>query len=400
MKRVLLAFSGGLGTVAALHLLRRKHGLDVVTFTANLGQQGSTEDVCDRAIELGASSAHVADLRERFAVDYVFPAVRGGVVCESGYALAHALARPLIVAEMVKIARDEGAEQIAHGCAAKSNDQVRFEMAAAALAPEVPVLAPLRDAGLLHLDEVRAYCKRHGLASALEDGNRFSITENLFGTSIQWARAPDSFDEVPPEVFRRTRALADTPDAPATVLVSFKHGVPCALDGEGLTPLRLLERLATLAGEHGVGRLVTVEDRLIGIKMVEVYEQPAATVLHAARQALERIVLAPDMLQFRGVAARKLADLTYQGFWFTELREALDAFFGKASEFLTGDVRVVLHKGHCRVTGARSRYSLYSQARAEPTTEGDSFAHEGVRGYVDTLSQQLRVPREGWKPKD
>ncbi|MBX3468185.1 MAG: argininosuccinate synthase [Planctomycetes bacterium] len=401
MKKVVLAFSGGHGTKAALHLLRRKYGPNVITYTANLGQKGSTEGLCERAIALGASSAHIADLRERFVEGYIFPALRAGAVCESGYALAHALARPMIVAEMVKIAREEGADLLAHGCAAKSNDQVRFETSAAALAPEMRVLNPLRDANLLHDDEVAAYCQKHDLTARKEDPGRFSITENLYGSSVQWNHAPDSFDEVPDEVFRRTRPIAGAPDAPGELTISFKHGLPCSLDGENLPSLELIHRVSTVAGEHGVGRLVTLEDRLIGIKMVEVYEQPAATILHMARQALERLVLSPDMLQFKSVLSRKFADLTYQGFWFSELREALDAFFLKATEFVTGDVRVRMHKGHARVTGARSRYSLYSQAMAEPTTEGDAFSHSAVRGFMETISQPLRAaPREGWKPRE
>lgn len=401
MKKVVLAFSGGHGTVAALHLLRRKFGPNVITYTANLGQKGSTEGLCERSIALGASSAHIADLRDRFIEGYVFPALRAAAVCESGYALAHALARPLIVAEMVKLAREEGADLLAHGCAAKSNDQVRFETSVASLAPELRVLNPLRDADLLHNDEVAAYCQKHNLMPEDEDGGRFSITENLYGSSVQWNHAPDSFDDVPEDVFRRTRSIGAAPDAPGELLISFKHGLPCSLDGEARTPLQLIDRVSSLAAEHGVGRLVTVEDRLIGIKMVEVYEQPAATVLHLARAALERLVLSPDMLQFRGVMARKFADLTYQGFWFSELREALDAFFNKASEFVTGDVRVRLHKGHAKVVGVRSRYSLYKQSLAEPTTEGDAFEHSAVRGYMETISQPLRaVPRDGWKPRE
>jgi argininosuccinate synthase len=399
-KKVVLAFSGGLGTIAALHILRRKFGQNVITYTANLGQKGSTEGLCERAIQLGATSTHIEDLRERFVTDYVFPALRAGATCESGYMLAHALARPLIVAEMVKIAREEGADFLAHGCAAKSNDQVRFETSAAALAPDLRVLAPLRENGLLHNDELVEYCRKHQLPHQLTDGSRFSITENLYGTSLQWNRAPDTFAPIPEDVFRGTRSVAQAPDAPAELLISFKHGLPCSLDGKTLSPTDLIEKVASLASEHGVGRLVVAEDRLIGIKMLEVYEQPAATVLHAARTALERVVLPPDMLSFRALAARKLADLTYQGFWFSELRESLDAFFVKASEFVTGDVRVVLHKGHCRAAGVRSRYSLYSQGLAEPTTEGDSFEHSSVAGYLETISQSLRNPREGWKPRE
>ena len=393
-EKVVLAFSGGLGTVAALHLLRRRFGSNIITYTANLGQKGSTELLCERALQLGAGSAHVADLRERFATDFVWPAVRAGAVCESGYFLAHALARPLIVAEMIKIAREEGARYLAHGCASKSNDQVRFEVSAAALAPELKVLAPLRDANLLHLEELVAYCQRHHLPTRLGEENRFSITSNLLGSSVQWDKARDAWDEVPEDVYRLTAPVERTPEEGQEVVIGFEEGVPTSLDGERPGPVELLVRLGELAGKHGVGRLTTLEDRLIGIKMIEVYEQPAATVLHAARSALERLVLSPAMLDYRAYPAKKYAELTYQGFWYSELREALDAFFAKGCEYVQGEVRVRLRKGLCKVVGVRSPHSLYSPGMAAPTAEQDEFAHQSVRGYVETLSQSVRSGRE------
>lgn len=395
-KSVVLAFSGGIGTIAALHILRRRFGRNVITYTANLGQKGSTEAVCERAIELGAASAHIGDLRQQFLTEFVWPAIRAGAVCESGYALAHALARPLIVAELIRIAREEGADLIAHGCAGKSNDQVRFEVSAAALGPEMQVLSPLRKQNLLRRDELLAYCRKHRLPTEVNDC-RFSITENLFGTSVQWDRAPDPFSEVPETVHHHTKALADTPDEPLDVVVSFNHGCPCSIDGETVTPIALIERLRDLGGMHGVGRLQTIEDRLIGIKMVEVYEQPAATIIHTTRAALERLVLAPDLARFKGHVSRRYADLVYQGFWFSELRESLDAFVDQATRFVTGDVRVRLFKGTCRVTGVRSRYGLYRQGLAEPTTVGDEFTHGAVPGFLDTISGPIKAGRHDFQ---
>jgi argininosuccinate synthase len=391
VSKVVLAFSAGMGTLAALHILRRRFGRNnVVTYTANLGQKSSTEGLCERATEGGAAYAHIADLRKRFITDFVWPALRAGAVCDSGYALAHALARPLIVSEVIRVAREEGADFIAHGCAGKSNDQVRFEISAAALAPDLGVLAPLREQGLLHRDEVSGYCQRHGLPTNVDEC-RFSITENVYGSSVQWPRAPDPFQDVPEDAYRLTAAESETPEEAVEVLVSFQQGLPSAVDGEPLGPVALVETISKIAGAHGVGRLTTLEDRLIGIKMLEVYEQPAATVLHQARQALERLVLAPDLAQFKAIVASRYAELSYQGFWFSELRESLDAFILKATEFVTGDVRVRLHRGTCRVVGVRSRYSLYSQGLAEPNVQGDEFAgQDGVQGYVKTLTQSLR----------
>lgn len=400
MSKVVLAFSGGMGTLAALHILRRRFGRNnVVTYTANLGQKGSTEGLCERATEGGAAYAHIADLRERFVSEFVWPALRAGAICESGYALAHALARPLIVSEVVRVAREEGAEFVAHGCAGKSNDQVRFEISAAALAPDLRVLAPLREQGLLHRDEVFDYCDRYGLPTNSGEC-RFSITENIYGSSVQWERAPDPFKDVPEDAYRLTTAPEDAPPEALEVLISFQQGIPSAVDGESLGCVDLVDRVSAIAGAHGVGRLTTLEDRLIGIKMLEVYEQPAATILHAARSALERLVLAPDLAQFKREVAMRYAELAYQGFWFSELRHALDAFVVKAAQFVTGDVRVRLHRGTCRVVGVRSRYSLYSQGLAEPNVQGDEFAgQDGVQGYVQTLSQPLKLRQAEQRPR-
>lgn len=397
MAKAVLAFSGGLATMAALHLLKHKKGLEVIAFTANLGQKGSTEQAAQKALQLGADSAHVGDLRERFVEHSVWPSLRAGAVYESGYALSSALARPLIVAELVKLAREEGADFLAHGCAAKSNDQVRFEASAAALAPELTVLAPLREYGLLRLDEVKRYCEQNTLEKDVEAGSRFSITENLWGTSIEWARAPDPFDPVPEAVFRLTVAPEKAPDEGRDLIIGFERGIPVALDGERLGGPELLEKLNAVAGAHGVGRLLTMEDRLIGIKMREVYEQPAAEVLHAAKRALERLVLSRELVLFKNRLGEKYAELTYNGLWYSELREALDAFFQKSCEYVAGDVRVHLRKGAVQTTGVRSKYSLYSRGLAAPSSDEDEFAHEAVRGFMDTISLTLKHQADHWR---
>jgi argininosuccinate synthase len=383
--------------MAALHLLKKKKGLNVIAFTANLGQKGvSTEQAAEKALQLGADTAHVGDVRERFVDHFVWPALRAGAVYESGYALSSALARPLIVAELVKLAREEGADFLAHGCAAKSNDQVRFEASAAALAPELTVLAPLREYGLLRLDEVRRYCEQNVLVKD-DAGSRFSITENLWGTSIEWARAPDPFDPVPEAVFRLTVAPEKAPNEGQELVIGFERGIPVSLDGEKLGGPALLEKLSTIAGAHSVGRLATMEDRLIGIKMREVYEQPAASVLHACKRALERLVLSRELVLFKARLSEKYSELVYNGLWYSELREALDAFFEKSCEYVTGDVRAKLQKGAVTVTGVRSKYSLYSRGLAAPSSDEDEFAHEAVRGYMDTISLTLKHQADHWR---
>lgn len=395
MAKVVLAFSGGLGTIAALHVLKKKKGLSVVTFTANMGQKGSTEQAGEKALATGADSAHVGDLREKFVENYIWPSLRAGAVYESGYALSSALARPLIVAELVKIAREEGADFLAHGCAGKSNDQVRFEASAAALAPDLTVLAPLRENNLLRLDEVRKYCGQNGLKD--DPDSRFSITDNLWGTALEWARAPEPFDPVPESLYRLTKNPEEAPEKAQELLVGFERGVPVSLDGEKLEGVPLLEKLNAAAGAHGVGRLVTMEDRLIGIKMREVYEQPAATVLHVAKRALEQLVLSRELVLFKQRLSEKYAELTYNGLWFSELREALDAFFEKQCEYVEGEVRVRVWKGSARVSGVRSKYSLYSKGLAAPSSDEDEFSHDAVRGFMDTISLTLKHQADHWK---
>jgi argininosuccinate synthase len=397
MQKAVLAFSGGQGTLAALHLLKRKKGLSVVTFTANLGQKGSTEQAGEKALQMGADSAHVGDLREKFVEGYVWPALRAGAVYESGYALSSALARPLIVAELVKICREEGADFLAHGCAGKSNDQVRFEASAAALAPDLTVLAPLREFNLLRLDEIRKYCAANAFPKEMDAGARFSITENLWGTSIEWARAPDPFEAVPEAVYRLTKNPDEVTEKPLEILIGFSRGVPISLDGQAMAPVPLLEKLNELAGAQGVGRLVTMEDRLIGIKMREVYEQPAATVLHMAKRCLEQLVLSRELVLYKTRMAEKYAELTYNGLWFSELREALDAFFEKTCEYVEGEVRMHVGRGIARPTGVRSKFSLYSRGLAAPTSDEDEFSHDAVRGYMDTMSLTLKKQAEHWK---
>lgn len=390
MKKVVLAFSGGIGTTACLDLLRRRYQAEVITYTASLGQRASTEAISDHALDLGASRTLLGDLRERFVKSFVWPVLRAGAVYHSGYALSSAIARPLVVAEVVRMAHEVGADTIAHGCAAKSNDQVRFEISAAALAPELTVLSPLRDHGLLRADEIRGYLKKNAIP-ARQSGESFSITENLWGTTFQWGRAPDTWEDVPEAHYRLTCNPHDAPDTPRVLTVSFERGVPVAIDDEALDPVPLLEQLGRAAGEHGVGRVETFEDRLIGIKTRDVYEQPAATVLHLAREALESLVLSRDMLRLKPGVSARYANLVYDGFWYSELRQAYDSFFDTVVEHVSGDVRLEFYRGRARVRGVRSPHSLYSRGRASTSNKDeDVFDHSNVRGMLGTLSTSIK----------
>jgi len=398
MKKVVLAYSGGIGTTACLNLLRRKEKMQVITFTANLGQRASAEDIAERALDMGASRTLVRDLREDFVTNFVWPALRASAVYGSGYALSSALARPLIVREVARIAREVGATCIAHGCAAKSNDQVRFETSAAAVAPDLQVLSPLRDNQLLRADEIKKYLKSQGLKWQ-DTGDCFSITENLWGTTFQFKTVPEAWDEMPESHYRLTVNPLDAPTEPQTVIIRFDQGVPIALDGKELAPVTLLENLARIAGAHGVGRVDSFEDRLIGIKTRDLYEQPAATVLHMAKFAVESLVLTRELQLFKNTLSDKYAALIYEGRWYSELCHSIEAFFDSASERVSGEVRVLLYKGSARVTGARSRNSLYSRSRATLDAAGDDFDHSNVPGLMRSISTAIKLQSQRQEPR-
>lgn len=396
MKKVVLAFSGGIGTTACLDLLRRRQGAEVITFTANLGQRASTEQLSDYALDIGASRSLVKDLRERFVSQFIRPALRAGAVFQSGYALSSALARPLIVSEVVRIAREVGAEAIAHGCAATSNDQIRFETSAAALAPDLQVISPLRTANLFTYEQIRAYLERSP-SPWKESVEVFSITENLWGTTFEWSHEPHSFETVPESHFRLTASAEEAPNQPEEIRVGFERGFPTSLNGEPLAGVELLERLGALAAGHGVGRVDTFEDRMIGLKTRDIYEQPAATVLHTAKEALERLVLSRDLLLIKPQLSQKYAQLVYDGSWYSELRQAFDAFFLEAVEYVNGEVRLQLYKGLARVIGVRSANSLYNLEHDDPpdTAEQDPSS---VSGFVRAMSRPIRVQSERQHP--
>lgn len=399
MKKVVLAFSGGIGTTACLDLLKRRYQAEVITLTANLGQRASadTESLSEHAWERGVSRTFVEDLRSRFVTQFVWPALRASAVYESGYMLSSALARPLIVSEVVRIAREVGADSIAHGCATKSNDQIRFENSAAALAPDLNVISPLRDAQLFYADDIKKYLKERRIPWKESEGC-FSITENVWGTTFQWNQVPDTFDPVPESHYRLTESPENTPKKAEEITITFEAGVPTALEGEALDPVVLIETLVRLAGRHGVGRVDTFEDRLIGIKTRDVYEQPASTVLHKAKTALENLVLSRDLLLFKPSFSKKYAQLVYDGLWYSELRQAFDAFFDRAVMHVSGDVRMRLHHGQATLVGVRSKNSLYSRRQAAMSSADNEFDQSNVEGLVKTMTRPIRVQSERQHP--
>ena len=387
--RCVLAYSGGLDTSVAIRWLIEELGFDVVTLTVDLGETRDIDAVARRALHTGASSAHVADARLVFIEEFCFPTLAAGALYERVYPLATALARPLIAKLLVDVAREEGAGAIAHGCTGKGNDQVRFDVATAALAPELRVVAPVRDWDMGRPQELE-YAAAHGIEVPVTRESPYSIDANVWGRSVESGMLEDPWAEPPADVFEWT---APAPDGAAETVteIAFERGVPVALDGERMPADRLVAQLNGVAGRHGVGRIDHVENRLVGIKSREVYEAPAATTLHAAHQALETLALTRDVMQFKQRVADEWARLVYDGLWFSALRTALDAFVHATQEHVTGEVRVRLGGGAARVVGRRAARSLYRNDLATYDRNADTFDHGAARGFIELFGLPLRT---------
>jgi argininosuccinate synthase len=390
-RRIVLAYSGGLDTSVAVRWLQEEQGYEVVTLTADLGGEGRDADtVTERALRAGAVAAHVIDARRVFAEHFVFPTLSAGAMYEGVYPLATALARPLIAKLLVDVAREEGAVAVAHGCTGKGNDQVRFDVATAALAPELEVVAPVRDWAMGRPQEI-AYAAAHGIEVPATVDSPYSVDANLWGRSVECGPLEDPWTEPPEEVYEWTASPEGAPAAGEQVLVGFEAGVPVSLDGESHAAEEVLTRLNAIAGRNGVGRIDHVENRLVGIKSREVYEAPAAVVLHEAHAALETLVLPRDVAHLKRQLANEWARLVYDGLWFGALRSALAAFVASTQEHVSGEVRLRLRRGAVAVTGRRARRSLYSTSLATYDREGDTFDHAAARGFIELFGLSLRT---------
>ena len=387
--KVVLAYSGGLDTSVAIPWLREEKGLEVVSVTVDVGQPVDLERVRRKAEASGAVAAYVADARHEFAEKYILPALRANALYEGIYPLSTSLARPLIARHMVEIARREGAKFVAHGCTGKGNDQVRFDLSTGSLAPEIGVIAPAREWKMTREEEV-VYAQRRGISVEATKASPYSTDENLWGRSVECGILEDPAVEPPEEVYGWTCAPARAPDAPAYATLEFDAGRPVRLDGEELPLHELIMRLNRLAGAHGVGRIDHLESRVVGIKSREVYECPAATVLLAAHQALEALVLPRDLLEAKRGIEQRYAQLVYDGLWFGPLRAAFDAFVDVSQARVSGEVSVKLFKGSARVAGRRSPHSLYQHTLATYSA-GDRFRQEMAEGFIYVWGLPVRT---------
>jgi argininosuccinate synthase len=389
MKKVVLAYSGGLDTSVAVAWLREQHGADVVTLTVDLGGGSLREGVERRAMAAGASKAYVVDARERFVTDFVWPHLQANALYQGVYPLATALARPLIAQLLVEVARREAADAVAHGCTGKGNDQVRFDVATHALDPALEVIAPMRVGMGLTRDQEIDYAAERGIEIPITKASPYSIDVNLWGRSCETGALEDPWVAPPGDAFEWTVEPSAAPAA-VELTIAFEGGVPVAVDGERLEPVALVERLHELGGAHGVGRIDHVEDRLVGIKSREVYEAPAATILHAAHHALEGITLTRDTLRFDRLVADELSRLIYDGLWFSALSRDLRGYVASSQRVVSGEVRVRLDHGSAIVTGRRSPLSLYDRNLAT-YDEGDAFDHASAVGFIEIFGLPLRV---------
>jgi argininosuccinate synthase len=389
MRKVVLAYSGGLDTSVAVAWLREQYGCEVVTLTVDLGGGSLREGVERRAISAGASRAYVVDGRERFVTDFVWPHLQANAIYQGTYPLATALARPLIAQLLVEVAQREGADAVAHGCTGKGNDQVRFDVAVHALDPGLEVVAPMRVGMGLSREQEIDYAHERNIEIPISKASPYSIDANLWGRSIEAGVLEDPWTAPPADVYEWTVDPAKAPDA-VEVIVAFEGGIPVALDGERLAPVELVDRVAALAGAPGVGRIDHVEDRLVGIKSREIYEAPAATVLHAAHRALEGLTLSKDTLRFNRLVADELARLTYDGLWFSALHRDLRGYVASSQRVVSGDARVRLDHGSAIVAGRRSPLSLYDKSLATYEAE-DAFDHASAVGFIEIFGLPLRV---------
>ena len=385
---ILLAYSGGLDTSVLIKWLQEEYDADLITITLDVGQQNDLKEIEEKAKSLGVKKHYSIDGKEEFVTNHVFPAIKANALYEGKYPVSTALARPLIASKIVEIADKEEATTIAHGCTGKGNDQVRFDVTIKALAPNLKVMAPVREWGLTRDEEMKFAKANEIQISHLSDP--YSIDQNLWGRSIECGPLENPEQEPPEEVFEWTVQPEKAPDKPEYVTIKFECGVPCAMNGENLHPVTLIQALNKIAGRHGVGRIDHMEDRLVGIKSREVYECPAATVLLEAHKDLEKMVLTRHEVLFKQQIDAQWTFLVYTGLWMDPLREDLEAFIDKTQERVCGEVKVKLYKGGFQIVGRSSPMSLYDINLATYNIQ-TSFNQSWSEGFIELWGLPTRV---------
>ncbi len=381
MATVVLAYSGGLDTSVAIRWIKEKYDLDVIALTIDVGNERDLPAIAERARQIGAIKAMVVDGREDFVRYFVWPALQAGAIYEGQYPLATALARPLIARLLVEVARAEGAVAVAHGCTGKGNDQVRFDVSINTLAPDLKIIAPVREWSMTRDNEI-AYAAEHKIPIQATSASPYSVDQNLWGRSVECGILEDPWAEPPEDVY----AWTVNPDSiehtePTYIEITFQHGIPTALNGEEIEGATLVESLNKTAGQYGIGRIDHIENRLVGIKSREVYEAPGAVVLHAAHKALESLTLSRDQTRFKESVVTEYSRLIYNGQWYSALHQDLAAYVQSTQRFVSGVVRMKFSCGNCAIVGRKSEYSLYDHGLATYDT-GDQFDHNAALGFI------------------
>ncbi len=382
MKKVVLAYSGGVDTSVCIPYLREKFGVkEVIAFAADLGQGDELEPIRLKAIDAGASQSLVGDLIKPFIEDFAFPAIKANALYEGKYPLSTALARPLIAKRLVELARELGADAVAHGCTGKGNDQVRFDVAIGSLAPDLKVLTPAREWGMSR-EETIAYGEKFGIPAPVSKSSPYSIDLNLLGRSVEAGVLEDPMVAPPEEVFAMTSSINDAPNDSEEIEIGFECGNPISINGSRLDPVSMIRKANYIAGKHGFGRIDMIENRVVGIKSREIYETPGLLMLIRAHQELESLTLSADVLSLKSQLESKWADLVYQGLWFTPLKDALDGFINQTQLSVNGSVRLRLHKGNAIVIGRNSLENSLYMPNMATYGEQDNFDHKSAEGFI------------------
>lgn len=395
-KKVILAYSGGVDTSVCIPYLKQEWGVEeVITLAADLGQGDELEPIRQKALKSGASESLVADVKDIFVKEYAFPAIQANALYENRYPLGTALARPLIAKILVEAAAKYDADAIAHGCTGKGNDQVRFDVSCAALNPNLKILAPAREWGMSR-EQTIAYGEKFGIPAPVKKSSPFSIDKNLLGRSIEAGTLEDPANEPPEEIYEMTKAIADTPNEPEYLEIGFQNGLPTTINGTAKNPVELIEQLNKIVGNHGIGRIDMIENRLVGIKSREIYESPAMVVLINAHRDLESLTLTADVSQYKRGIEETYTKLVYNGLWYSPLKAALDAFIQQTQERVSGVVRLKLFKGNAIIVGRWSDNTLYTPDLATYGAE-DQFDHKAAEGFIYVWGLPTRIWAQGNK---
>ncbi|HHT9104815.1 MAG TPA: argininosuccinate synthase [Candidatus Wujingus californicus] len=387
--KVVLAYSGGLDTSVAIKWIPEKYNMDVITVTIDLGAVKDLEGIRQKALGIGAKKAIVVDAKETFVKYFIYPALQAGALYEGVYPLATALGRPLIAKLLADVAHEEKADAVAHGCTGKGNDQVRLDVSLNVLNPNLQIIAPVREWRMTRDEEIK-YAEEHNIPVEAKIKSPYSTDENLWGRSIECGVLEDPWAEPPEEVYKWTKNAKETPDEPEYLEIHFDRGIPVAINNEEMDGITIINTLNARGGKHGVGRIDHLENRLVGIKSREIYEAPAAIILHTAHRALEGMIMTKDALRFKEIVSTQYADLIYNGLWFSAFHQDLVAYVMSSQRIMNGTIRVRLSKGTCTVVGRKSPLSLYSEKLATYQKE-DTFDHSASVGFIKIYGLPVKI---------